>query len=523
MSGTAATVLFALPGLIDLCIKYGEMLRDRLDLFMTADSHSSLQTIVVDIVEGNIKDMLSFFNEVSEQLEPGFSDQLEELLRILASTLAKTISAFPKVDDLKMGVVAKAKYAMYDAKKIERSCQELELWHDRFLKRASIHMQFVFYPKYGQFHAPTSSPVSTTLRDTPAGTNTNNSDLTRRVERIRLGRKMVTGPLLISHDSIRTYERVDAFSPLWKSHSNSSEERESLVEYRSYGGADSRTVETIRGTVRNVAAELRLVDASTMSILECQGFSEDPLNKTFRLHFSIPEGMEHPRSLRSLLSDERNRRLGKKHSITDRIQLAQSITTAVLYVHSCGFVHKNVRPENIIVFEPALSDNMPEAEKRLRRFPYTIGRPFLSGYDGIRDEKAVSSLADVTDWKRLIYLAPDRLGKIAVRKPFTWKYDVYSLGVVLLEIALWEDFTDGSGRVGKLLKESPDEMRPVVLMNQTKQVPRLLGNRYADAVMACLRMLENEEASGKFKDEDGVLIGTSFISQVMSKLEEVVV
>ncbi|KAF8248794.1 hypothetical protein K440DRAFT_641897 [Wilcoxina mikolae CBS 423.85] len=145
---------------------------------------------------------------------------------------------------------------------------------------------------------------------------------------------------------------------------------------------------------------------------------------------------------------------------------------------------------------------MPEAEKRLHRFPYMIGRPFLAGYDGICDEKAVSSLADVTDWKRLIYLAPDRLGNIAVRQPFTWKYDVYCLGAVLLEIALWEDFTDGSGRVRKLLKESSDEMKPMVLMNQTKQVPRLLGNRFADAVVACLRMLENEEASGKFKDED---------------------
>ncbi|KAF8248795.1 hypothetical protein K440DRAFT_641898 [Wilcoxina mikolae CBS 423.85] len=155
--------------------------------------------------------MLSFFNEVSEQIEPGFSDQLEELLRILTSTLAKTISAFPKVDDLKMGVVVKAKYVFYDAKKIERSCQELERLHDCFLKRASIHMQFVFYPKYGQFHGPTSPPVSTPLRDPPARTTTNNnSDLTRRVKRIRLGRKMM--PFLLFGNLIRIPQKSERAS-----------------------------------------------------------------------------------------------------------------------------------------------------------------------------------------------------------------------------------------------------------------------------------------------------------------------
>ena len=162
---------------------------------------------------------------------------------------------------------------------------------------------------------------------------------------------------------------------------------------------------------------------------------------------------------------------------------------------------------------------MSEGERRTLRFPYVIGRPFLAGYDGVREEKSITMLVDVMDWKHRIYLPPARLAAKAERPKFTWKHDVYSLGVVLLEIALWEDFTDIRGRMGKRLKDSSN--MPIALMECVKQVPRILGEKYGDAVRACLRMLQDEEEFSPFHDEDGVLMGTSYISQVMSKLEDI--
>jgi hypothetical protein len=617
-----AGLLLALPGVIDLCFKYGELLKEKLDLFLKADEHSSLQRIIVDLVDGNIKDTLRFFQHIAGQLEPGFSAQLEDLLRTLTNTLAKALSAFPtdkgaggksaaattasatkKISSLASNWAARAKYAMYDARRIDEACRELEAWQDRYLKRVTVYMQFVHYPATAgalplgsgsgganaSAHAATntasphtghsdggSSPFPSTHHAEHDATN----DIAALLERVRLGRKPVTGPLRISHDPATRYERIDV-SPLWKPLPTSASAPDAssfsraaaakLVEFRGYAGADARTVDVMRATVRNVAAELRRVDAATMGILECVGFSDEPLQQRFVLHFATPVPLRSaagpvgdgdgaggdgggagtddgdPRSLRALLADERNKRLGKKHSISDRVRLAQRVATAVLYVHSCGFVHKNIRPDNIIVFSdaafaagPADAQTAAEvaAQRHLLRFPYKLGRPFLAGYDGIREEQAFTTLADAASWRERIYLPPDRLvAERAARARFSWRHDVYSLGVVLLELALWEDFTDAGGRMGRLLRQAADPSG--VLLERVKEVPRIMGDKYADAVRACLRMLQGEgggsggdgvgadatalqdEQWQALRDEDGVVIGASYIAQVMGRLEDI--
>lgn len=105
------------------------------------------------------------------------------------------------------------------------------------------------------------------------------------------------------------------------------------------------------------------------------------------------------------------------------------------------------------------------------------------------------------------------------RTKLTWRHDIYSLGVLLLEIAMWENFADEKGRMGNYLKAATDPS--AFLM---KQAPRLLGSIYGDAILACLRMLRNKnnDDTELLKDEDGVGLGTTFISEVMDKLEQII-
>lgn len=98
---------------------------------------------------------------------------------------------------------------------------------------------------------------------------------------------------------------------------------------------------------------------------------------------------------------------------------------------------------------------------------------------------------DTVEWHQRLYLPPERLREKLQRARYTWKHDIYSLGVVLLEIAMWENFADEKGRMGKHLKAATDP--PAFLISQVKQAPRLLRNLYGDAVLACLRMLRNED------------------------------
>ena len=489
---------------------------------MDNDSHSRLQGFITSLTASGINDMLYFFKDVRDKLPPVFVKQLVDLTKILRSALEKAYDSFPDDSEaLKKKTSSKLKYALYDSKRIEDATHELLIWKTQFFERAIIHLNFTFFPKYG-FGTPISSAEgipsaleieSLTMHDERA------QNLIDRLERIRNSRRVLTGPLLLPDPSNARQTKIIE-SPLWISEESAAGELH-LFEHRIYSGADSQHVENLRTSIRDVARQLREVDSSTMNILQCEGFFEDHFTHKFTLQFIFPPQKTNPRSLRSLLADPCNEKLGKKHSLSDRVRLAQSIAAVVLYVHASGFVHKNIRPDNIIVFEPQLAATASVSDREACTFPRAIGQPYLAGYDGIRKEEAATLMIDTIGWRQRLYLPPERLLEKSRRAKFTWRHDVYSLGVMLLEIAMWENFADEKGRMGKHLKAATDPS--VFLMSQVKQVPRLLGSIYGEAVLACLRMLRNVDNNDVelIKDEDGVGLGTTFISEVMDKLEQI--
>ena len=524
MSGIEiAGLTAAIPSLIDVCIKYIELLRRKIELFMAHESHLQLQSFMIDLTTSGLNEMLCFFKEVRDKLPPVFVKQLVDLTKILRNALEKAYDCFP--DDsaaLKKTFSNKWKYAVYNSKRIEDATQELMTWKTRFLERAIIHLNFTFFPRYG-FDTPIyrdgESPSQPKV-GSPTPHDERAQNLIERLKRIRSCR-VLTGPLLLPETSSASGKqtKIDE-SPLWSCEAGDTGELH-LVEYRSYNGVDSQHVENLRALVRDVTRRLREVDSSVMHILQCGGFSDDHLAKRFVLRFHFPAQQSNPRSLRALLADPCNERFGKKHSLSDRIQLARSIAAAVLYVHASGFVHKNIRPDNIIVFEPHLAATTPISEREACTFPRAIGQPYLAGYDGIRKEDAATLMIDTVEWHQRLYHPPERLREKSQRTKFTWRHDIYSLGVVLLEIAMWENFADERGRIGKHLKAATDPSG--FLMSQVKQVPRLLGNIYGDAVLACLHMLQHGEHEFELvTDEDGVGLGTTFISEVLDRLEQIV-
>jgi len=507
-------VVAALPGIIDICIRYGELIEGKIMLFKTAMEHSKLQVFILKLCTGGISDMLLFFRSVHTQLDKSFQLVLHDSVTILRNALLKAYEAFPEDSFAdKMKTATKLKYAFFDAKRIEQAVTDMEVWQDRFLKRADIYLKFVFQPKYGvktaeQAEEPDSaSSIGTDQSGDLSGND--EKQLVARLQRIQKGRRKVTGPLLMKDVPSLSCTQIPN-SSLWMA-TASKDASPTLMEYRSYKAADTSYTKALASTVRNVAGKLREADDSAMHILQCQGFSEDPISSRFALHFSIPMGKTHPQSLRTLLADPTNAR-GKKHSLSDRLQLAQSIATAVLYVHSCGFIHKNIRPENIIIFDDVSAQ--PD-----QIYPYAIGQPYLAGYDGIRMEEAQTLMLDVEKWQERIYLPAERLADQEHRVKFSWVHDVYSLGIILLEVALWENFTNPSGAIGKTLK-SAEVPGDVLEKNWLKQVPRVMGNKYAEAVSACFGMLKGGNGTA-LEDEDGIELGTTFISRVLDKLEDI--
>ena len=138
--------------------------------------------------------------------------------------------------------------------------------------------------------------------------------------------------------------------------------------------------------VRNLARILSEVDPSVFGLLKCRGVIKDAIENAawspcpnFHFIFEVPPDHTNPQSLRSLLLS------GTSYPLDERLELAKRLTSSILFVHTVQFVHKNIRPETIIVFQNQHS---------------CIGAPFLAGFEQFRVVDGHSGRVGDDQWQR---------------------------------------------------------------------------------------------------------------------------
>lgn len=134
---------------------------------------------------------------------------------------------------------------------------------------------------------------------------------------------------------------------------------------------------------------------------------------------------------------------------------------------------------------------------------------------------------------------------------YQMQHDIYSLGVVLLEIGLWTSFVlDGPAEEKSSSPVPNDIFLPADVAQAGKfphrasrikqkledlaaqELPSRLGRRYTDVVLLCLRCLDLEGdgaqdgsesgvGAANWIDEDGVTIGVRYIENVLQKIQEI--
>ncbi|KAF3933855.1 hypothetical protein ABW19_dt0201746 [Dactylella cylindrospora] len=275
--------------------------------------------------------------------------------------------------------------------------------------------------------------------------------------------------------------------------------------FRSEAGIDqsSPEVDSIQDTVRDLAWKFMNADPETFGLLHCKGVikKRGRSSVTFFFILSIPTGLSDPCGLRSLLLDSNH-----YHSLSDRLQLAKDLARSVNYIHLFGYVHKNIRSENIIVMKDGKSD---------------IGSAFLIGFKEVRLELAASRRIGDSILERDIYRHPDRQG-FNPRESYIMQHDIYSLGVCLLEIGLWVSLPDHLTRTEINFSRAATEGGVVVknhLLKETREsLPRRMGTKYAKVVETCLTCLDRDnEGFGDeavLRDEEGVLVSLRYIEKV---------
>ncbi|KLO08647.1 hypothetical protein SCHPADRAFT_981803 [Schizopora paradoxa] len=214
--------------------------------------------------------------------------------------------------------------------------------------------------------------------------------------------------------------------------------------------------------------------------------------------FKLPPESTKVHTLRALLVDKQSMPL---HPIAERVKFAIRLATSVLVVHSLGLVHKRIQPESILVIDSDRGDE----------FPYSLGYPYLVGFHLSRSANAKTNF--VTDFhalaKRGIYSHPRDQVTQRTEK-YSMISDIYSLGVCLFEVALWrslfivdpdgkslKDYVPNKSSGFEKLADSyydkgiPRSQRAKAKTDELiriakEEIPRILGSRFADVVVACL-------------------------------------
>jgi len=270
--------------------------------------------------------------------------------------------------------------------------------------------------------------------------------------------------------------------------------------------------------VRELASKLSHLDPIVFGILQCRGVirnleADNKRPSSFDFVFQIPNELSDPKSLRSYLS------LGTDHTLTDRLNVAKQLVKSVGYVHTLGFVHKNVRPETILAFQDKKS---------------TLGIVFLTGFEKIRMADGRTRRSGDSAWDKNLYRHPHRQG-VNPEETYVMQHDIYSLGVCLLEIGIWESFVayeddtaapiptkslniaseDGGSGGPYLMKEH-------LVALAKHHLPRCMGEKYEQIVVNCLTCLDDDNADfgnqNEFEDADGVLLGVRYIEKVRIEL-----
>ena len=268
--------------------------------------------------------------------------------------------------------------------------------------------------------------------------------------------------------------------------------------------------------IRELVALLKAQKANEFIAPRCLGYFDDrdDMDRSehdfrFGLVFEIPAGNSPPVSLHQLITSS----ISKKPSFTDRVSLAYKVARGVLYLHAVNWLHKALRSDSVLFFFP----------KEQRE---SIMEPYLTGYEYARPDQdgGTTTGGDINEWWEP-YVHPNYQGS-AAKGTFRKTFDIYSLGIILLEISCWQPIED-------IVGINPD----VATANELKGIrSRLLGpdaeyltrvktdhgDRYHTALKSCI---EGRPAFGIGQDENensietGVKLQREFARLVVDTLE----
>jgi hypothetical protein len=260
-----------------------------------------------------------------------------------------------------------------------------------------------------------------------------------------------------------------------------------------------------------LASRLRESNPHTFGTLRCKAIVRSKDKSSMGFLFRVPDGIDTIRSMRGLLIDGQ-----VPESLTIRLEMARQLANAVYSIHLYEFVHKNICPEIILSLGSTKSGTSD---------PLFC----LVGFQVLRYADGRTNTAKLGN-RYGIYQHPQRHG--SDRPTFVMQHDIYSLGVCLLEIGLWESLLSSDGRMdpSQVLKletatASPERVKDEMVALSRCRLRVQMGDKYSKVVETCLTCLDSDNIlfgdPGEFTDSNGIEVGARYIEKVLDILNTI--
>ncbi|PYI08665.1 hypothetical protein BO78DRAFT_395530 [Aspergillus sclerotiicarbonarius CBS 121057] len=249
----------------------------------------------------------------------------------------------------------------------------------------------------------------------------------------------------------------------------------------------------------------------------------------------LPDGKQYPlvgvvyelppdaiNSTRGATLAEAIRGSGPMPSLDDRLRLAQQLALAVYQLHCAGWIHRKISSNNILYF--SRRDGL-----------YDIAKPYIGGWQYIQPDPDHSSESewDVIEHQNMrelaAYIHPDRVAEDAGISHLQRSDDIYSLGVLLTEVALWKGAQRIADPLGAMVKANEGSAIDHRLWAESlwraaeRKISGATGVHYSKAVMACLRRLSYtnpEDENPREADDVEAGIEREFFYRVVEELRQ---
>ncbi|KAL9082552.1 MAG: hypothetical protein Q9165_008859 [Trypethelium subeluteriae] len=260
------------------------------------------------------------------------------------------------------------------------------------------------------------------------------------------------------------------------------QDQQVLVEWRYYSRSLSPDqMSLLDNRIHMLVMQLRQSSAiEDFKVLPCLGYLHCDDQRRYGLVFNLPSGSSTVQTLHQMLTLDYRREPKMKRNLDDRLQLGKALTICLYRFFSTGWMHKNVRSDSILLCHngstPLGMDCIPSM--------------YFGGYHFTRRESpqetterlpsVFNDASNETEWR--LYTHPKAHSSTAgSASNHRMLYDVYSLGIVLLEIALWCPVVKLRSRKLTVL-----EFQSSIWDRYERQLRHNVGVKYAEIVRTCL-------------------------------------